>query len=258
MDRHDDSTERIATYTYCNLYVCDLRNTQASLLVTTVKGQKEFYSDLDVRRAKAARKLQEVLGYPSTKAFLRMIDNNMIKNCAVTRRDVKISNDIYGVNANIVKGKSVRQQPPHVREDILPVPPDILERYGDITLAIDVYHINGIRFFRSISRHLMFRTTQAIADAKAGTLFKQVKRVPQRVQGGADLRRQRIQLYQRQTYGGSTRDFSLGCARSSRTIHRKGQPSEQRTMPMYLQRTSFQQNATQNDYGVASSGRLLA
>lgn len=177
--RNDGSTRRFDRAD-CNLYVCDLRNTQASLLVTTVKGQKEFYSDLDVRRAKAARKLQEVLGYPSTKAFLRMIDNNMIKNCAVTRRDVKISDDIYGVNANIVKGKSVRRQPPHVREDILPVPPDILERYGDITLAIDVYHINGIRFFRSISRHLMFRTTQAIADAKAGTLFKQVKRVVSR------------------------------------------------------------------------------
>ena len=177
--RHDGSTRRFDR-AECNLYVCDLKNSQESLMVTTVKGQKEFYSDLDIRRAKAARKLQETMGYPSTKAFLKMIDNNMIKNCGVTRRDVKIAEDVYGVNANIVKGKSVRRQPPHIREDVSPVPPQILERYGNVSLGMDVYHINGIRFFRTISRHLMFRTTQAIADAKAGTLFKQVKKVVSR------------------------------------------------------------------------------
>ena len=58
-----------------------------------------------------------------------MIDNNMIKNCGVTRRDVIMAEDIYGVNTNIIKGKAVRRQPGHTREELLAVPPQILERY---------------------------------------------------------------------------------------------------------------------------------
>ena len=171
-----NGTARRFDRTECNLYACDLSQEEEFMLVTTVSGQKEYYSDLDIRRAEKAQKLQETMGFPSLKAFLHMVDNNMIKNCPITRRDVMMAEDIFGVNVNIVKGKSVRRQPVHIREDILPVPPEILQRYGEVTLSIDVYHINGVRFFRSIARHLMFRITQPIADAKASTLLKQVQR----------------------------------------------------------------------------------
>ena len=105
-----------------NLYACDVRKQTGALLVTSVDGQKQLYSDLYIRRAKAARKLQEIMGFPSNAAFMKMIDTNAVKNCPVTRRDVIIANDIYGVNPNILKGKMVRTQPGHTREDILPVP----------------------------------------------------------------------------------------------------------------------------------------
>ena len=50
-------------------------------------------------------------------SFIKMIDNNSIKNCPVTRLDIKMVEDIYGVNPNMVKGKMVWKQPEHVRED---------------------------------------------------------------------------------------------------------------------------------------------
>ena len=87
-----------------------------------------------------------------------MIDNNMIPNCHVTRHDVIMAEDIYDANVSIIKGKTVRRQTEHVREDVNLVPSDVLKKYEDISLSIDIYHINGIKFFRSISRHLMFRS----------------------------------------------------------------------------------------------------
>ena len=90
----EDGTTRRFDRDKCNLYICDLRNNEETVLITTVNGQKEYYSDIDIRRAKAARKLQETMGYPSKRAFLHMIDNNLIKNCPVTRRDVMIAQDI--------------------------------------------------------------------------------------------------------------------------------------------------------------------
>jgi hypothetical protein len=171
----DGSTRRFDRVS-CDLYASDVSDDNGAVLaITTVDGQKRKYSDLDVRRATAARKLQDTLGYPSVKAFLKMIDNNLILNCPVTRRDITIAEDIFGTNTNIVKGKAVRQQPGHVREDLNEVPQHILQNYKDITLAIDIYHINGIKFLRSISRHIMFRMTIAIRDARASTMLRCVE-----------------------------------------------------------------------------------
>ena len=162
----------------CNLYACDITKTDGVLLaITTVDGQKKRYSDLDVRRATAARKLQDIVGYPSNKEFMKMIDNNLITNCAVTHRDVLIARDIFGPSIDMIKGKAVRQQPGHVREDTFPVPPYILRTYGTVTISIDIFHVNGIKFFRSISRHLHFRLTTSIRDSKKGTLMDCITKV---------------------------------------------------------------------------------
>eukprot|EP00536_Pseudo-nitzschia_multiseries_P012091 jgi/Psemu1/30874/gm1.30874_g len=114
---------------------------------------------------------REIIGFPSIKEFLQMIDSNRIQNCDVARRNIQIADNIYGVKTNIVKGKTIWRQPQHVREDILPVPPDILKHYQNITLGIDVYTVNEIKFFRTISQHIRFRTNWAINDAKKGTLM---------------------------------------------------------------------------------------
>jgi hypothetical protein len=169
----DDGSTRRFDRMACNLYACDLTDKSGVLLaITTVTGRKELYSDLDVRRATKARKLQETIGFPSKAAYLYMIDNNFMDNCPVTRRDVIMANDIFGPNANIVKGKTVRQQLPHTREDTSPVPPGIIARYGEVTLGVDIYTVNGIRFFRTVSRHIHFRTSRTITDAKRSTLVE--------------------------------------------------------------------------------------
>ena len=174
-----DGTTREFHRSASNLYICNLGPPKTAMpTITTVNQQKQYYSNLDIRRADKARKLQETLGFPSTKSFLHMIDNNLIMNCPVTRRDVLVAEDIYGINPNLVKGKSVRKQPKHAREDTLSsLSPKILKNYGDVTLSIDVTSVNGVRFFRSISRHLNFRTIKFIPDSKKKTLLNCIKTI---------------------------------------------------------------------------------
>eukprot|EP00536_Pseudo-nitzschia_multiseries_P014917 jgi/Psemu1/40560/gm1.40560_g len=73
-----------------NLYTCNLTDQDETIFaITTEEGKKEFYSNTNSKRAEVARRLQEIMGFPSTKELLYMIDNNRIQNCNNTRKDVK-------------------------------------------------------------------------------------------------------------------------------------------------------------------------
>ena len=130
----------------CDLYICDLTDEDQVVLVTTVEGQKKKYSQRDFRRADRARKFQEIIMFPSNKDYKSMVNNNSINNCQITRCDIELAEDIFGPNPNIIKGKTTRRQPGPVREDHEPIPPHVRKHYLDVTLGIDIYHINGIKF----------------------------------------------------------------------------------------------------------------
>ena len=55
------------------------------------------------------------------------------------------------------------------------VPPTILERYGNVTLGVDVLHINGKLFMIGISKHIKFYQCVAIRNKSATTFFKMIK-----------------------------------------------------------------------------------
>eukprot|EP00536_Pseudo-nitzschia_multiseries_P013228 jgi/Psemu1/34482/gm1.34482_g len=72
-----DGTTRRFDQSSNGLYYCDLRETDGTILaITSVEGQKKLYSDLDVRRATKARKLQDSMGFPSIKDYLKIIEKN--------------------------------------------------------------------------------------------------------------------------------------------------------------------------------------
>ena len=52
------------------------------------------------------------------------------------------------------------------------VPKPILNCYGKVSITIDVYTVNRIEFFWSISRYIKFWTSRVMNDAKKGTLLK--------------------------------------------------------------------------------------
>ena len=90
-------------------------------------------------------------------------------------KEICYTDSVSKTNPHVDFGRKLRK---HAREDTLSsVSPKILKNYGDVTLSIDVTSVNGVRFFRSISRHLNFRTIKFIPDSKKKTLLNCIKTI---------------------------------------------------------------------------------
>ena len=77
------------------------------VLINSVKENEERYSKREVRQARMAKRLSELLGFPSKVAFETMITYNFLRDYPITVDDYRRDLDIYGVDLGAVKGKTV-------------------------------------------------------------------------------------------------------------------------------------------------------
>ena len=134
-------------------------------MINTVIQKKQAYSTREIARADLARKVQEMIGRPSTNDFISIISNNMLPHCKVTTNDIRMAEDIYGQNLGSLKGETTRDTPTHVNiQQPDPIPITILDRYHEVTLCIDIMYVNNIPFLTSISRHIKFGTAERLAN----------------------------------------------------------------------------------------------
>ena len=123
------------------LYYTDVGRDTSEVLVNTVQENLENYTRGAIKRATLARSIQKMIGRPSTKDFLQIMQNNLLPNCPVTRDDIIAAEHIYGPEVGILKGKTVRGKSPEVKVNIEPIPPEISAIYKDVTIAGDVMHV---------------------------------------------------------------------------------------------------------------------
>jgi hypothetical protein len=147
-------------------------------LINTVDNNKSNYTQRDYSRAVLARKIQKMMGRPSTKNFLRYVDNNLLPNCPITRKDILAAEHIFGPDVGSLKGKTVRQSPDRV--EALPgisIPASIMSQYREIVLAIDIMYVNRVPFLVSISRSIKFCSAELLLNRQAGTILAGIKRI---------------------------------------------------------------------------------
>ena len=71
------------------LYYRDTKdNQEAVILVNMVEDNGTKNSQRDYSKAEQARKYQQIIGRPSTKTFISIVDKNLLLNCPVTRADI--------------------------------------------------------------------------------------------------------------------------------------------------------------------------
>jgi hypothetical protein len=150
---------------------------QSTLLINTIENNSLKYSSRDYSQAVLARKLQRSIGRPSLKSYLRIIDDNLLQNCPVTRRDVMIAEHIFGPDVGSLKGKTVRQYPATVKIQVTSVPESIMSQYSEVTVGGDIMFVNRIPFLVSISRHIYFATAEAIPNQQQKTLLQGIKQI---------------------------------------------------------------------------------
>ncbi len=157
----------------------DLKRKSGVAFVNTVAENKNKYSRRAYIRATRARKLHNSLGRPSLRDFITYVQKNRIQNCPITREDIMAAQDIFGPNLGILKGGTTRRRSPQVRVTYTPIPPTVMERYKNVTLAVDIMKVNKIPFFVSTSIDIKFGTTEAIPNMKAPQLLKSIKSIMQ-------------------------------------------------------------------------------
>jgi len=95
--------------------------------------------------------LQNIIGRPSTQDLINYEDQNLILNCPVTRQDILRAEDIFGPNIGLLKRNTTHTIQKHVAVKLQDIPQEIMERHGEVTLAIDVMIINKIPFVMTTS-----------------------------------------------------------------------------------------------------------
>ena len=149
-----------------------------TVLITTVAGNASNYTPADYSRALLARKTQQIIGRPSMRDYIRYVENNLIPNCPVTRRDIVAAEHILGPDVGSLKGKTTRRRPLGVGlYNHALIPASIVEQYHDVIIAVDVLYVNKLPFIATISRYIRFGTVEFLRNQKSTTLIEHVKQV---------------------------------------------------------------------------------
>ena len=89
------------------------------------------------------------------------MENNLIPNCPVTRRDIITAEHIFGPDVGALKGKTTRRRPLGVGlYNHIPIPSTVVEQYHDVILAVDILYVNKLPFIATISRYIRFGTVE--------------------------------------------------------------------------------------------------
>ena len=129
-----DGSERRFEQAKSGLFYMDAEQTSGIVLVKTVEENKYKYIERDYQRALVARRLQNTIGHKSTRDFLHIVKENLLKNCPITTTDIMAAEDILGTNVDSLREKQVRRGGKHVVIERQDVPRTIVDRYCNVTL----------------------------------------------------------------------------------------------------------------------------
>ena len=149
----------------------------ATMLVQTVRGNYEGYTKKEVKRAKEARVLQGMIGGPSDKDYTTLVSAKMVSDCDVATADITNARNIFGKDLAAVRSKTTRKKPDPVVESYVAVPRDFVLNNKAITLAADVFFVDGIPFLMSVSRRIKFVTVEHTPVRTAKALTRHIKQI---------------------------------------------------------------------------------
>ncbi len=149
------------------------------MLVQTVRQNYEGYTKRKVLQAKEARRVMGMITNPSERDFKNMVRGNLINSCPVTSDDVTNGHAIFGPDLANLRGKTVQQMPARVVGGCVSVPREVVEHNKIVTLAADVFFLDGIAFLLNMSRQTKFITVEHVATCTAKSLSKHLAQIVQ-------------------------------------------------------------------------------
>jgi len=140
--------------------------------MSSVKENMMGNAPRQLKNAKAARKLCCAIGSPSLENMKMILKQNIIEDCTGTTKDVETAKRVVGPDVGTLKGKTARKKSPVVKNDLIEMPPEILEQHQDLVLEIDLMFVNGMPMLTSIATMIKFRSLVPLKDQTAKELCK--------------------------------------------------------------------------------------
>ena len=132
-----------------------------SCLLQTVQQNKSVFTKNEISNADKARKIQEIIGWPSDTTFKSIIANNQLNNCPITVDDVTRAHTIYGPAVPLLQGKMARKKSQKPNTTYTPIPASIVTQHPSLQLYIDFFYVNGLPFLHTKTNIVNFITVQS-------------------------------------------------------------------------------------------------
>ena len=118
-------------------YAFSINKINNSTGIDTVEQSRARVSTRDRERANTVRRSSD-----NTMTYSAV--TNGIKNSPITKQDVKMALEMLGRSKYALQGKTARHQPDAVNaeEQVVDLPPTIMEYYKNVELSIDILHVN--------------------------------------------------------------------------------------------------------------------
>jgi hypothetical protein len=113
------------------------------------------------------------------KDFKRVIWSNQIKDCPMTIQDIDVAKKMWGKNIAALKGKTTRSKTHPVTRDYVKVTKELLKLHKEGFLTTDIFFVNKIPFFLTLSRKICFTAVNHLADRTVLQIFKAFKEMYQ-------------------------------------------------------------------------------
>jgi Zinc knuckle len=173
-----DGSQRVFEKSESGLYFLDTAvSISGTMMITTVEDKKSTMTNQEYASAVLARKAQNMVGRPSTRAFINIVNLNQLKNCPVSEIYIHIAKNLFGPNLGSLKGKTVRRSGVTIVRDHVNIPQSIFEKYRALTLCIDIMFVNRIALLVTIFQKLKFGTVEVIPNCKGPTIMKGIENV---------------------------------------------------------------------------------
>jgi hypothetical protein len=109
------------------------------------------------------------------KDFKWVIQSNQIKDCPVTVQYINVARKIWGKNIAALKGKTTRSKTIPVARDYFKVPMELMKLHKEVFLTTEIFFVNKIPFFLTLSRKICFTEVNHLADRTVPQIFKAFK-----------------------------------------------------------------------------------
>jgi hypothetical protein len=97
----------------------------------------------------------------------------------VNIQDIYVATNSWGKNITVLKGKTNWSKPHPVARDYVKVPNELLKLHKEVLLTTDIFFVNNIPFFLTLSRKIVFTAVNHLTDRTVPQKFNDFKEMYQ-------------------------------------------------------------------------------